>query len=73
MGLVLVLGILIVVTALVGSYMGPGVGYYGAGIICIVLMLVILHRVFAGGPRGKGLPIRPEVEGPADPPREDPK
>ena len=73
MRLVFVLALLIVVTALVGSYIGPGRGYYGAGVVCFVLILVILHRVFVGGPSGKGLAVRPEAEGPADPPREDPK
>lgn len=73
MGLVLVLAILIVLTAVAGFYIGPGLGYYVAGIICFVLILVILRRVFVGGPRGKGLAVRPEAEGPADSSRRDPR
>jgi hypothetical protein len=72
-GLVFVLAILIVVTALAGSYIGPGLGYFGAGVICLVLILVILYRVFAGGPKGKGIAVRPEAEGPADSRRQNPK
>jgi hypothetical protein len=63
MVLVIGLAILIAVIALGGYYVGPGLGYYGSGGICFVLLLMILYRVFAGGPGGRGINVRPEVEG----------
>jgi hypothetical protein len=73
MPLVITLAILMALTAVAGYYMGPGVGYYGAASLCFVLLLVIIYRVFAGGPRGKGIVVRSEVEGPPDPPRKGPQ
>jgi hypothetical protein len=66
------LTILMALIALAGYYMGPGLGYYGAASLCFVLLLVILYRVFAGGPKGTGIVVRPELEGPPESPREDP-
>jgi hypothetical protein len=72
MALVITLAILMALIALAGYYMGPGLGYYGAASLCFVLLLVILYRVFAGGPKGTGIVVRPELEGPPESPREDP-
>ena len=60
--LVITLAILMVFIGLGGYYIGPGLGYDGAASLCFLLLLVILYRVFAGGPRGRGIPVRPEVE-----------
>jgi hypothetical protein len=62
MALVITLAILMALIGLGGYYIGPGLGYYGSASLCFVLLLVILYRVFAGGPRGSGIPVRPEVE-----------
>jgi hypothetical protein len=72
MALVITLAILVALIALAGYYMGPGLGYYGAASLCFVLLLVILYRVFAGGPKGRGIIVRPEVEGPPESPRDGP-
>jgi hypothetical protein len=73
MTLIIALAILMVLIALTGYYLGPGLGYYGAGSLCFLLLSVILYRVFAGGSKGKGIVVRPEVEGPLWPPREGPQ
>jgi hypothetical protein len=57
MALVIGLAVLMALIALAGYYIGPGLGYYGAGSFCLVLLLVILYRVFGGGPRGKGIVV----------------
>ncbi len=62
MALVIGLAILMAFIALAGYYIGPGLGYYGAASLCFVLLLVIVYRVFAGGPGGRGMAVRPEVE-----------
>jgi hypothetical protein len=73
MPLVITLAILMALIAVVGYYVGPGLGYYGAASLCFVLLLVILYRVFAGGARGRGVVVRPEVEGTPEPPRKGPQ
>ena len=70
--LLIILVILLLLVGGGGYYMGPGLGYYGAASLCFVLLLVILYRVFAGGPKGTGIVVRPELEGPPESPREDP-
>ena len=72
MALVITLAILVALIGLGGYYVGPGLGYYGAASLCFVLLLVILYRVFAGGPKGRGLAVRPEVEVGPQSSREDP-
>jgi hypothetical protein len=72
MALVITLAILMAFIALAGHYIGPGIGYYGAASLCFVLLLVILYRVFAGGPKRRGIIVRPEVEGFPGPPKDDP-
>jgi hypothetical protein len=73
MFLVITLAILMALIAVSGYYIGPGLGYYGAAGLCFVLLLGILYRVFAGGPRGRGIVVRPEVEGPLESPRKGPQ
>jgi hypothetical protein len=73
MALVITLAVLMALVAFAGYYLGPGAGYYGAAGLCFVLLLVILYRVFAGGPGGRGVVIHPEVEGPPESPREGPQ
>jgi hypothetical protein len=72
MALVIGLAILMVLIALAGYYIGPGLGYYGGASFYFVLLLVILYRVFAGGPRGRGIVVPPEVEGQPRSPGEGP-
>jgi hypothetical protein len=72
MALVITLAILMALIALAGHYIGTGIGNYGAASLCFVLLLVILYRVFAGGPKRRGVVVRPEVEGPPASPRQDP-
>jgi hypothetical protein len=62
MALVFILAILMVFIALAGYYLGPGLGYYGAAVLCLILLSVILYRVFGR----KGIAVRPEVEGPPE-------
>jgi hypothetical protein len=73
MALVIGVAILMAFIALAGYYMGPGLGYYGGASLCSLLLLVILYRVFTGGPKGGGIVIGPEVEGPPEPPRDGPR
>ena len=73
MPLVITLAILIAFIAFAGYYIGPGLGYYGAASLCFVLLIMLLYRLFAGGPRGRGIVIGPEVEGPPGSPREGPQ
>ena len=63
MALIIGLALLMALIAAAGYYIGPGLGYYGGASLCFVLLLVILYRVFAGGVRGRGIVVRPEVEG----------
>jgi hypothetical protein len=53
MALVFILAMSFVIVALAGIYLGPGLGYYGAGSLCFLLLLAILYRVTAGA--------RPEI------------
>jgi hypothetical protein len=73
MALGITLAILMALIGLGGYYIGPGLGYDGAASLCFILLLVILYRVFAGGPRGRGVVVRPEVEGPPESPRDGPQ
>jgi hypothetical protein len=66
MPLVITLAILIVLVATGGYYVGPGVGYYGAGAVCALLFLLILYRVFASGPKRKGMLITSQFEAPPE-------
>jgi membrane protease YdiL (CAAX protease family) len=69
----IILAIAIVFIAVAGYNLGPGIGYYGATGLCLVLLVVILFRVFWSGPRRKGLEIRPEVEGGSGPQQNSPR
>jgi peptidoglycan/LPS O-acetylase OafA/YrhL len=66
MPLVIILAILMVLVASGGYYLGPGIGYYGAGIVCTLLLAMILYRVFASGPRRRGMPIPSQFEAPPE-------
>jgi hypothetical protein len=67
MAATIILAFSMVFAAVGGYYVGPGVGYYGAGAICVVLFLLILYRVFASGPKRKGMPITSQFEAPPEP------
>ncbi len=49
MPLILILIILLLLVGGGGAYMGPGVGYYGGGVIDIIIALVILYLIFGRG------------------------
>jgi hypothetical protein len=63
---VLVLAFLILLAGLTGYYIGPGFGRYVSWGIAFALLLVMVRRVFNGGRGGKGIAVRPEVQGPPD-------
>lgn len=47
--LIIILVVLLIVFGGGGYYMGPGVGYYGGGIVDVLILLVILYLLFGRG------------------------
>jgi hypothetical protein len=68
MPIVITLAILMVLVAAGGYYTGPGIGYYGASAVCVLLLLLILYRVFASGSKRKGMHITSQFEAPPESP-----
>ena len=67
MALVFVSAFLIVISSLIGYYLGPGISRDVCGGIALVFLVIILYRVFKGGRDGKGLRVGNEAEGPPGP------
>ena len=49
MGLIILLIILVLAFGGGGYYMGPGLGYYGGGIIDLILVIAIIFLIFGRG------------------------